>query len=487
MEIKLPIRILALAAATGVAALAAAGAQRAVAVTSPAIRAKQAQAARVLAEISAIDDQVSTISEQYDGARFRLQALQTQLKGERVSLVRARHQVTRAEQRAANLLVWLYTSNHSSTLDVILGAQNLGEVLRLSDDESTISRQASLVAAETDQARLALRLQVESLERDQAASQLALREISEHRGQIMAKLARRQMLLRGVETQVARLQAQELAQQRRLAAEARARLAAEAAARARAAAAAAARARVAAARARLEAERRAAAEAAALAAAKRRAATEALRASTAERSLTTTPADPPATSTAVTTTAPLTTPTPGTSTETTVASTPAADPAGDTTSGPFTTGPDGQLQTTPATTPLPTSTGSTTTPAAPPAPLPAGHPEAASIALQYIGVPYLWGGESPAGFDCSGLVAYVFAQLGIDLPHFAAAQYTYGVAVPESELQPGDLVFFAGLNHVGIYIGNGQYVDAPHTGTFVRIDSMSDPWAVANYVGARRI
>lgn len=480
MEIKPPIRILALTAAIGLAVLAAAGTQRAAAVSSPAIRAKQAQAARVLAEISAIDDQVNTISEQYDGARFHLQALQTRLKGERVSLVRARRQVTRAEQRAANLLVWLYTSNHSSTLDVILGAQNLGEVLGLSDDESTISHQAALVAAETDQARLALRLQVEALERDQAASQQALAEISEHRGQIMAKLARRQLLLRGVEAQVAKLQAQELAQQRRLAAEARARLAAEAAARARAEAAAAAQAR-------LEAERRAAAEAAALAAAKRRAVTEALRASTAERSVTTTAADPPGTSTSVTTTAPQSATTPVTGGVPSVTTPPATVPSADTTPGTVTTTPDGQPQTTPGAATLPTTTGATTTPAAPAAPLPAGHPEAASIALQYIGVPYLWGGESPAGFDCSGLVAYVFGQLGIELPHFAAAQYTYGVAVPESELQPGDLVFFAGLNHVGIYIGNGEYVDAPHTGTFVRIDSMSDPWAVANYVGARRI
>jgi len=124
---------------------------------------------------------------------------------------------------------------------------------------------------------------------------------------------------------------------------------------------------------------------------------------------------------------------------------------------------------------------------APIVPLPAGYPQAATTALDYLGVPYVWGGESPAGFDCSGLVAYVYARLGVALPHFAAAQYTYGVAVPESELEPGDLVFFDNLNHVGIYIGDDEFVDAPHTGTFVQIETLTDPWYASHYVGARRL
>jgi cell wall-associated NlpC family hydrolase len=132
----------------------------------------------------------------------------------------------------------------------------------------------------------------------------------------------------------------------------------------------------------------------------------------------------------------------------------------------------------------------TTTPLPLPLPdqaLPAGHTDAASIALQYIGVPYQWGGSTPAGFDCSGLVAYVYAQLGITLPHSAAAQYGMGAPVPQAALQPGDLVFFDGLGHVGIYIGGGQFVHAPHTGTFVSIASLGDPWYSRRYVGARRI
>ena len=110
----------------------------------------------------------------------------------------------------------------------------------------------------------------------------------------------------------------------------------------------------------------------------------------------------------------------------------------------------------------------TTTPAA--VPVSGGHPEAASIAMKYLGIPYQWGGASPGtGFDCSGLVMYVFAQLGVQLPHFAAGQYGYGSPVSRDQLQPGDLVFFDGLSHVGIYIGNGQMVHAPQTGDVVKI------------------
>lgn len=111
------------------------------------------------------------------------------------------------------------------------------------------------------------------------------------------------------------------------------------------------------------------------------------------------------------------------------------------------------------------------------------------IAMQYLGVPYVWGGASPKGFDCSGLVMYVFAQVGISLPHYTVAQYNYpdSVSVPRNELQPGDLVFFAGLGHVGIYVGGGNFIHAPHTGSSVRIDSLSEGWYSSEYDGAKRI
>jgi cell wall-associated NlpC family hydrolase len=111
-----------------------------------------------------------------------------------------------------------------------------------------------------------------------------------------------------------------------------------------------------------------------------------------------------------------------------------------------------------------------------------------SIAMQYLGVPYVWGGASPSGFDCSGLVMYVYAQVGVSLPHYTVAQYDYpnAVSVPRDQLEPGDLVFFAGLGHVGIYVGNNEFIHAPHTGTVVSIDSLSG-WYSSEFAGARRI
>jgi cell wall-associated NlpC family hydrolase len=85
-------------------------------------------------------------------------------------------------------------------------------------------------------------------------------------------------------------------------------------------------------------------------------------------------------------------------------------------------------------------------------------------------------------------VSYVYAQLGVSLPHYTVSQWGYpnSVYVPRANLQPGDLVFFAGLGHVGIYIGNGRFIHAPHTGTVVSIDSLNG-WYSAEYYGAKRI
>jgi cell wall-associated NlpC family hydrolase len=108
------------------------------------------------------------------------------------------------------------------------------------------------------------------------------------------------------------------------------------------------------------------------------------------------------------------------------------------------------------------------------------------IAMRYLGVPYVWGGASPGGFDCSGLVMYVYGQMGVSLPHYTGAQWNVGVPVSRGDLQPGDLVFFDGLGHVGIYIGGNQFIHAPHTGDVVKISSLTG-WYADTYVGARRI
>jgi peptidoglycan DL-endopeptidase CwlO len=108
------------------------------------------------------------------------------------------------------------------------------------------------------------------------------------------------------------------------------------------------------------------------------------------------------------------------------------------------------------------------------------------IAMRYLGTPYVWGGASPGGFDCSGLVMYVYAQVGVSLPHSSYAQYGMGMPVSMGDLQPGDLVFFDGLGHVGIYIGGGEFIHAPHTGDVVKISSLSG-WYASEFVGARRL
>jgi cell wall-associated NlpC family hydrolase len=136
---------------------------------------------------------------------------------------------------------------------------------------------------------------------------------------------------------------------------------------------------------------------------------------------------------------------------------------------------------------LSASAGAITQPAAPIyAPPPGKYGGVVGIAMQYLGIPYVYGGATPSGFDCSGFVMYVFNQVGVSLPHNAAAQYGYGMPVSRDQLQSGDLVFFNGLGHVGIYIGGGQFIHSPHTGDVVKISSLSG-WYTSTWVGARRL
>jgi cell wall-associated NlpC family hydrolase len=109
------------------------------------------------------------------------------------------------------------------------------------------------------------------------------------------------------------------------------------------------------------------------------------------------------------------------------------------------------------------------------------------IAMRYLGVPYRWGGASPStGFDCSGFTMFVYAQVGVSLPHYTGAQWAMGSPVARSQLQPGDLVFFNNLGHMGIYVGGNSFIHAPHTGDVVKISSMTG-WYDRTYVGARRL
>ena len=109
--------------------------------------------------------------------------------------------------------------------------------------------------------------------------------------------------------------------------------------------------------------------------------------------------------------------------------------------------------------------------------------QAASLALTFVGVPYVWGGESPSGVDCSGLTMYVYGKVGVKLSHWTGHQWNEGRSIPWAEMQPGDLIFFdvrsGAPQHMGMYIGNGLMVHAPRRGTVVQVVPLSQN----NYAG----
>lgn len=109
-------------------------------------------------------------------------------------------------------------------------------------------------------------------------------------------------------------------------------------------------------------------------------------------------------------------------------------------------------------------------------------------ARKFLGLQYLWAGTSGFGFDCSGFTHSVYLAYGVTIPRDADRQAVRGTPVAASDLKPGDLVFFRAspsgpIGHVGMYVGSGEMIDAPHTGAPVRIDSV---WSFGNYAGARR-
>lgn len=119
--------------------------------------------------------------------------------------------------------------------------------------------------------------------------------------------------------------------------------------------------------------------------------------------------------------------------------------------------------------------------------VPAGE-RAAQVALKAVGVPYRWGGASPSsGFDCSGLIRWAYEHVGIDLPHNSYALYGEGRRVSAAKLEPGDLLFFEGLGHVGLYLGRGRMVHAPRTGRNVEVVRLDSSNYGSRLIGARRV
>ena len=114
-----------------------------------------------------------------------------------------------------------------------------------------------------------------------------------------------------------------------------------------------------------------------------------------------------------------------------------------------------------------------------------------SLAQSFMGTPYVWGGARPGGFDCSGFIYYLIAQHGVTIPRMADGQFNVGVSVEKSILQAGDLVFFStyepGPSHVGIYMGDGNFIHASSAAGQVTVTSLSKAYYVERYLGARRL
>jgi peptidoglycan DL-endopeptidase CwlO len=324
-----------------------------------------------MGQLQQLSDSLEVARSQYVAADRQLARIQRDLRDNRYELHVAKQNLTQSQRTIAKRLVTLYTSDQSSTMEVILGAKSLDDMMNRINSVKNVTQLDSSILEQVKTFRTAVKRHGDYLAHAHALQKHVVAQRAAAKNTIESKIAAQRHLYASIKGEISRLVAAEQARQLQMAHEAQARIAEERAAAAQ---------------------------------------------------------------------------------QDTVVGVSAVTPSADTVVAP-----------------------------------PPTHSGVANVALSQLNTPYVWAGAAPGGFDCSGLVMWAYAQVGVSLPHSTYAQYGYGVPVSRDQLQPGDLVFFDGLGHVGIYIGGGQFVHAPHTGDVVKISSMDESWYASTYVGARRI
>jgi cell wall-associated NlpC family hydrolase len=337
------------------------------------VSSKRAEAEQVMSQLRGLSDDLERARSQYAASTAQLAKIQRDLKQNRHELGIAKQNLKVSQRRIAQRLVTLYTSDQASTLEVILGARSLDDMINRMDGARSVTSLDANVLGEVKTFRRAVKRNGELLAKAKVSQQHVVAARAAAKQSIESKIGQQNSLLASIKGQIAQMVAAEQARQLQMAQAAQARLAQQH---------------------RISQQQ-----------------------------------------------------------------------AIDTVVGVSAVAPQEQTIVAP----------------------PSTHGGAVGAAMSQLGTPYVWAGAAPGGFDCSGLVMWAFGQVGVSLPHSTYAQYNMGVAVSKDQLQPGDLVFFDGLGHVGIYIGGGQFVHAPHTGDVVKISGMDEGWYSSTYVGARRI
>jgi cell wall-associated NlpC family hydrolase len=336
------------------------------------VTSKRAQAQQVMGQLQHLSDSLEKARAQYDSSTQQLAKIQHDLRVNAHELKLAKHNLKQSQRVIAQRLVTLYTTDQASTLEVVLGARSLDDMITRMDSAKSVTSLDARVLAQVKTFRTAVKRNHELLATARSTQQRVVAQRAAAKASIESQITQQNSLLASIKGEIAKIVAADRARQLQMAVAAQQRL------------------------------------------------------SLARVSQT---------------------------------------QSQDNIVGATAIAPQSQTVVAP----------------------PSTHSGAADAALGQLGTPYVWAGSQPGGFDCSGLVMWAFAQVGVALPHSSYAQYGYGVPVSRDQLQPGDLVFFDGLGHVGIYIGNDQFVHAPHTGDVVKISSLSEGWYTATFVGARRI